>query len=391
MASATAVGHAPQAATRQWIGSRVWDCFWMFAALWGGFLLLAGGSVFGLAAVAAVAFIGERLVSIAHSWSTTWMVLGSPLLAGERDRRRLEFVWIPLAITLCAFALGVYVAGWQRFPADGALGPGLSPFVLYISLFWVLHFWHFGNQDFGVLSLYRGRAGQTRPLDRKVDKLYTVAMMFAIQPIVYLAVVKTTAFAEIVGTLLPFTAGAFERIAPVALAVAVVASLGVAGFEIAKPNRSPGKLLYTTVILLHPLLLYASVHYKDHTLAYLYILAYLYSHWFIAIGLVGRINTGFYQRRGESPTRALWHHALLIGAISGAVWLLTQPFTDYGLFNTSGFQYKRLLAQIAPGQTLVIGLAMGFFLTEQLLHYYCDRRLFRFRDEGVRRAVAPLL
>ena len=34
---------------------------------------------------------------------------------------------------------------------------------------------------------------------------------------------------------------------------------------------------------------------------------------------------------------------------------------------------------------------MGFFLAEQLLHYYCDRRLFRFRDEGVRRAVAPLL
>ncbi len=150
----------------------------MFAALWGGALMLASGAVFGLAAVAAVAFVGERLVSIAHSWSTTWMVLGSPLLAAERRRRRLEFIWIPLAITLGAFALGLYVAGWQRFPASGALGPGLWPFALYISLFWVLHFWHFGNQDFGVLSLYRGRAGQLRPLDRKVDKLYTVAMMF---------------------------------------------------------------------------------------------------------------------------------------------------------------------------------------------------------------------
>ncbi len=363
----------------------------MFAALWGGALLLASGAVYGLAAVAAVAFVGERLVSIAHSWSTTWMVLGSPLLAAERRRRRVEFTWLPLAIALGAFTLGLYVAGWQRFPADGALAPRLAPFALYISLFWVLHFWHFGNQDFGVLSLYRGRAGQTRPIDRKVDKLYTVAMMFVIQPIVYLCIVKTTAFSEIVSTLLPFAGNVLERAAPVAVGAAVVASLGVAGFELAKPNRSPGKLLYTVVILLHPLLLYGSVRYKERGLAYLYLLAYLWSHWFVAIGLVGRINTGFYRRLGETRTNSLVHHALLLGAITLTVWLFTWPFTAYGLFNTDGFQYKRLLAQIAPGQTLAIGLAMGFFLAEQLLHYYCDRRLFRFRDEGVRRAVAPLL
>ena len=330
-------------------------------------------------------------MSIAHSWSTTYMVLFSPLLAAERRRRRVEFTWIPLAIALGSFALGLYVAGWQRFPADGALGPGLWAFALYISLFWVLHFWHFGNQDFGVLSIYRGRAGQTRALDRKVDKLYTVAMMFVIQPIVYLCVVKTTAFSEIAHTLLPFAGSALERAAPVGLGVAVVASLGVAGFEIAKPNRSPGKLLYTVVILLHPLLLYGSVHYRERGLAYLYLLAYLWSHWFIAIGLVGRINTGHYRRQGSSRAKSLGQHALLIGSITGAVWLLTYSFTDYGLFNTMGFQYKRLLAQIGPGQVLAIGLAMGFFLAEQLLHYYCDRRLFRFRDEGVRRAVAPLL
>ena len=391
MASATAVGELASAPSNRWIGSPIWDFFWMFAALWGGGLLLASGSVFGLAAVAAVAFVGERLVSIAHSWSTTYMVLFSPLLASERRRRRIEFTWLPLAIVLGSLALGLFVAGWQRFPADGALGPGLWAFMLYISLFWVLHFWHFGNQDFGVLSLYRGRARQTRPLDRKVDKLYTVAMMFVIQPIVYLCVVKTTAFSEIAHTLLPFAGSVLERVAPVGLGVAVVASLGVVGFEIAKPNRSPGKLLYTVVILLHPLLLYGSVYYRERGLAYLYLLAYLWSHWFIAIGLVGRINTGYYRRHGDSRAKSLRHHVLLIGAITGAVWLLTYPFTDYGLFNTDGFRYKQLLAQIGPGQTLAIGLALGFFLAEQLLHYYCDRRLFRFRDEGVRRAVAPLL
>jgi len=391
MVSATASSRLPRAWAGGWISSPGWDFFWMFAALWGGALLLAGSSVFGLAVFAATIFFAERVVSIAHSWSTTWMVLFSPLLASERKRRRATFLWIPLGITLGSFALGVFVAGWQRFPASGELGPELWAFGLYIALFWVLHFWHFGNQDFGVLSLYRSRAGQTRMLDRRVDKLYTVVMMFMIQPIVYLSAVKTTAFAELTRALLPLPGGWLERIAPVALAVAAVASLGVAAFEIAKPNRSPGKLLYTVVILLHPLLLYGSIHFRDQGLAYLYLLAYLWSHWLIAIGLVGRINTRHYRGHGDSRARSLGRHALLLGAISGAVWLLTYPYTDYGLFNSDGFRYKHLLAQIGPTQTLGIGLVLGFFLTEQLLHYYCDRCLFRFRDEGVRRAVAPLL
>ena len=352
---------------------------------------MAGSASFCLEAAAAGIFFAERLVSIAHSWSTTWMVLFSPVLAAERMRRRAKFVWIPLAITVAAFALGIFVAGWQRFPASGQFGPGLWAFALYISLFWVLHFWHFGNQDFGVLSLYRSRAGQTRAIDRKMDKLYTVLMMFLIQPIVYLSVVKTTAFAELAHELIPLSDGLLAWIAPVALGVAAVISVGIAAFEIAKPNRSPGKLLYTVVMLLHPLLLFGSIQLKDRGLAYAYLVAYLWSHWLIAIGLVGRINTRFYRRRGDSRTGSLARHAVLLGAISGLVWMASYPYTSYGLFNTDGFRYKQLLAQIAPAQTLVIGVVMGFFLSEQLLHYYCDRCLFRFRDEGVRRAVAPLL
>ena len=168
----------------------------MFAALWGGALLLAGASVFGLAAFAAGVFFAERIVSIAHSWSTTWMVLWSPLLAEQRRLRRMKFTWIPLAIALFALALGLFVAGWQRFPADGAFGPSLWAFGLYIALFWVLHFWHFGNQDFGVLSLYRLKACQTGERDRRIDRAFASAMMFVIQPIVYLKALSTVPLSE---------------------------------------------------------------------------------------------------------------------------------------------------------------------------------------------------
>ena len=34
---------------------------------------------------------------------------------------------------------------------------------------------------------------------------------------------------------------------------------------------------------------------------------------------------------------------------------------------------------------------MGFFLGDQLVHYYCDRCLLRFRDAAGRRKVGPLV
>jgi hypothetical protein len=206
MTSATAVARLPRAAANGWIGSPRGILLDVRGALGRG---SAGGQLgFSLAAVPRV------FVAIAWSrslTSTTWMVLFSPLLAAERLRRRAKFIWIPLAITLGSFALGIFVAGWQRFPASGRFGPELWGFGAYISLFWVLHFWHFGNQDFGVLTLYRGRAGQARLLDRKLDKAYTVVMMFLIQPVIYLCVVKTTAFSELARGVLPLSDGLLGR------------------------------------------------------------------------------------------------------------------------------------------------------------------------------------
>ncbi len=390
MAAASAVDSAASPLRQGWIGSPGWDLFWMFSALWGAALLLGGSLVAEVALVAAALFAINRLVSITHSWSTTYMVLFSPLLRSERQARRGKYVWLPLAIVVLSFALGVAVAGWQRFPPDGRLHAGLWPWGLYIGLFWIGHFWHFGNQDFGVLTLYRMKAGQG-PLDRRVDKLYTVAMMFVIQPIVYLSIVRTTAFAEMAYTWLPISARGIWSLAEVAAALATLLTLGAVGFELSKPNRSLQKVLYYGVCFLHAALLFGVGFAKQPALAFLYVVAYMWSHWFIAIGLVSRINTRFYRARGISGTRAPLRHAAVLGSIALGVLLLTQRYVDFGLFNTDEFRYKQILAGIGPGETLLIGAVLGFFLAEQLLHYYCDRCLFRFRDPAIRAKVAPLL
>ncbi len=374
-----------------WIQSARWDLFWMFAGLWGaGLILLATGAP-ALAGGLLGLLVLERAVATTHAWSTTWMVLGSDLLAEERRDDPWKYRWKPLGIAAFALALGVTVGTTQRFPTDGRLGPELWAWALYIALFWVGHFWHFGNQDFGVLTLYRARAGQDAPRDRRVDKLYTALMMFVVQPVLFVALLGSTAFGELVRSLLPLPAALLPIASDAAVSVAVLATLAMVVFESAKPKRSVPKLLYVGVIFLHPALLYSALRSGSETLGLLYVVTYLWSHWFIAVGLVSRINTRHYRSRGETGGFAALRHVAVVGGIAGVVILATAPYTDYVLFNTPQFAYKSVLDAIAPARAWIIGLAMGFFLAEQLVHYYCDRCLFRFRDPRVRRKVAPLV
>jgi hypothetical protein len=381
----------PRYGSRGWIQSPAWDLFWMFSAVWGGALLLALTRFGEAAAVAAALFAGNRLLSMFHSWSTTYMVLGSSLLREERRRSPQTYVVAPLLITSLGLAVGVAVGTSVRFPADGRLTLALWPFLLYILLFWVGHFWHFGNQDFGVLTLYRARAGQGSARDRRVDRVFATAMMFVIQPVVYVHAVTKAAFSEIAFTYVPFLRGSIDLLAGAAVAGALLLTLAVCAFELAKPNRSLPKLLYYGVMLLHPVLLHYSAQTRSYELAALYVISYLWSHWFVAIGLVSRVNSGYYEQSGDPPARALLRHAALIGSIGVFFFVFTAKHAHYSIFNLEGFRYKQVLNGIGPEEALVVGLFLGYFLAEQLLHYYCDRRLFRFREAGVRAAVAPLI
>ena len=349
------------------------------------------GAGIGVEGAALALLATDRIISTAHAWSTTGMVLGSSLLAEERRARPGKFIVAPLAIVALSLGLGLLVALGPRFPANGQFTPALWGFALYVSLFWVGHFWHFGQQDFGVLSLYRARAGQTAT-DRRIDRLLTAAMMFAIQPIVYLHFVRTTAFSELIHGLVPISFAASQGLARAAVAAAILLCVASGARELLKAPRSLPKLLYLAVMLSHPTLLLASVELGRTDLGALYVITYLWSHWMIAIGLTGRIGVGHLaQSGGGGRGLALTLYVAVLVAVTGAVLIAIGDFELYRLFNTDGFRYKTILTEIAPAQQPVVGLVLAFFLGEQLLHYYCDRCLFRLRDPGVRARVAPHL
>ena len=62
-------------------------------------------------------------------------------------------------------------------------------------------------------------------------------------------------------------------------------------------------------MLSHPLVLYF-VHWR---LAFFYLVVYFWSHWLVAIGLVGRIHTNYQRAAGASPAIALLRHVMRLG------------------------------------------------------------------------------
>jgi len=384
-AAATTTIPQLRAGTGHWVSSARWDLFWMFSAFWASALCFAAVVALGADGTRPILFALGSFLAVNHSWSTSYVVIASPLLRDARRRNRAKFTLVPIAIVIGSLALGYAMAASGGLPSGLPLTRAQALWALYLALFWIGHFWHFGNQDFGVLSIYRAKAGQSAQRERRVDKGYAVAMMFVIQPCVYFKSLASSPLSEAFYSFVPIPHEWVAIGAAWAAASAVGLTVAVIAYELRKPHRSLPKLLYYVVMLAHPLTLYF-LHWR---IAFFYLVVYFWSHWLVAVGLVGRIHINYQRTVGASPARALFVHVTRLGVWVAVAYTFYLCFGKYALF--SGEEYQRVLSVVWPDWRGVVGLIMGAFLAEQLLHYYCDRCLFRFRDPDVRRAVAPLL
>ncbi len=375
----------PRVAAAHWIQSPLWDLFWIFAAIWGSALLFVLAGQWGWSQAATVLFAGNVVLATLHSYSTTFMILGSARLREARARERTRLVYGPLALALGSVALGLYLGWTLSFPKEARYGWGLWPWVLYLGLFWAGHFWHFGKQDFGVLSIYRARAGQRDDRARRIDLIYAWTMMMGVQPIVYLSTAVASPLGEAFYNFVPITPASMTAIANGAFAVAYGVTLVVVCLEVARPNASVPKILYYLIMLVHPSLVLLA----EGEMKLFYFTTYLWSHWFVAIGLVARLHTRHFETTGDPPLIAATKHWLIIGAIASLALLLLADLRPFSVFN--GREYREILGAVTPEQRLFVGFALGVLLAEQLVHYVCDRMLFRLRDPEIRSAIGELL
>ncbi len=379
--AAAAVAPSPSAETETkrspWVVSAGFDSVWLLSGIW----LWVAYSLIGTTSVGAPFFAAisasAAALALIHNWSTTYTVIFSPLFREARAKRPVEIYVIPALIVVGCMALGAHVATGPSFEEGQMFGWAHAGYAVFLLLFVLGHFWHFAQQDFGVLSLYRQRMGQFRPIDRKADLYYSRAMTLVIQPILFIAVMDYSPWTQFMVSWLPVSSATIQTLATVAVIASLILSAGILIFEVSKPNNSLPRFLYLAIIALHAIALYRSVD-------LLYYFVYLVTHWTVAISLSWRINRN-HALQAEEPRRALLTYLATFGAFLVASLSITFGLKEFDVITDGNFR------DYVGRSNLFAGLVIGYVLGEQMVHYYCDAALFRFKDPFVRQNVGPLL
>ena len=137
----------------RWIRSPMWDSVWLLSGLPIGLMLMA----FPLSAVLTLFFV----LNTAHVISPMAVAWGHGEFRRLAMKRAVRFILIPVSILLAATALGVTVG--KEFHVNLATltvlvddpADYMRPFVWLLPVYFVWNLYHFGAQNFGLVSLYR--------------------------------------------------------------------------------------------------------------------------------------------------------------------------------------------------------------------------------------------
>ena len=157
----------PCTAPAQWIKSPAWDLVWILNTLWlVPLVLLLGWGHDDIRASPAdtLFFVLAVPLWFGHRVSSAWLAYATPAYHALLATQRLRFVVAPLAIAVACFSV--------LLAPESVLPMPLAERVVWLAILdYLLVSYHFAAQHFGLLSLYRARAGRasdasTRRLDR---------------------------------------------------------------------------------------------------------------------------------------------------------------------------------------------------------------------------------
>ena len=387
-----------------WIESPRWDGLWIFAGLWAPLLALLAYALFHGSAGSAqdqahfattlsgIAFIYLPL-SVLHRITTTHAVLATPILREDMRKQPARYYYIPAAITAGCILLALAFVFHERFGIAGGLHGQLWGFFALAYVMYGWERWHFCAQEFGVLSIYRVRARQSAPADKRFDRAFTLWLMLVVNTVL----VFRAGFLELRGVVLygtPLADYRGELLEPIALALfvsgAALSALAVIR-ELRHPQRSLPKLAFYLLVSGHSLVLY----FVPNGLA-LFFFSYVFHHWMVSVGLWSRITLHAFdgvpasgQTRERPPSRKLFFSvapfllaALLLYVTCEQLDLAgnLHPLPSAGVFAGASF-----------GAKLLAGVIIGLFFAINYLHYYYDRCFYAFSTPAVRKTVGTLL
>jgi hypothetical protein len=372
-----------------WIRSPAWDLAWVLNAVWMAPLVLwlaSGHDDVRASAVDALFFALAVPLWFGHRVASVWLAYATPAYRPLLATQRARFVLAPLAVTIACFA--VLLAPERVLPAP------LEQRVLALAVVdYLFVSYHFAAQHFGLLCLYRARAG--RGADAKARRLDRAYALVVGGGFVVLAetLAGTIAYHEdwvdpLLGAIgADAFAGLLRAIGVGAVAILTLLMLRA---ELASPRRSLPRAIYVAGVSAMVLAAFLARS------PFLFIVLWSVQHWSAAIGLASLVapggpdaSAGRWQRLLAPINRRGWAVVLALAVLSALLLpvLEVQAVSDeYAYADRLYGEWARWLraSPLVPA-LLALGFASGF------VHYLLDRAVFRFSSPGVRQAARGLL
>lgn len=394
LTDASVVERAP-AATAQpataaaWIRSPAWDMVWILNALWLAPLLLwlaHGHADLRGSPVDSLFFLLAVPLWFGHRVSSAWLAYATPGYRPLLKTQRFRFVVAPIAIVVVCFA--VLLAPESVLPM-----PLLERVVWMTVLDYLLVSYHFAAQHFGLLSLYRSRAGRaadagTRRLDRWFALVVGGGFVVVAEALSGSIVVQDRWIDPLLG---PVWSDHFVRVLhDGGIALVVVLTALMLFFELRAQRPSLPRLGYILSVAAMVLFAYLA---RD---PFLFIVLWSVQHWSAAMGLASLAASRGTQEPGTRWQRLLapvnrrgWAVLLVLAIVS----VLLLPVLEVEAVSDDFVYADRIYGELAwwlrsspfVPALLALGLASGY------VHYLLDRAVYRFSSPEVREAGRGLL
>ena len=373
----------------RWIKSPAWDLVWVLNPVWLAplvLLLARGYDDVRASPVDALFFALTVPLWFGHRVSSAWLAYATPAYRPLLATQRLRFVVAPLAIAVACF--GLLLAPESVLPM-----PLTERVVCFAVLDYLLVSHHFAAQHFGLLSLYRARAGRASDaIARRLDRWFALVVGGGFVVLAE-ALAGSIAFQErwIDPLLGAGGSGMFARaLRDGGIAFVAILTALVLGVELGSQRPSLPRVGY--VLGISAMVLFAFLA-RD---PFLFIVLWSVQHWSAAMGLTSLAASGAVQASGAHWQRLLapvnqrgWAVLLVLAVVS----TLLLPVMEVEAVSDEYAYADRIFGEAArwlrSSPFVPVLLALGF--AAGFIHYLLDRAAFRFSSPDVRQAAQGLL
>jgi hypothetical protein len=380
---------ALRSAPMRWIKSPAWDLVWILNALWLAplvLLLARGHDDVRVSPVDGLFFALAVPLWFGHRVSSAWLAYATPAYRPLLAKQWLRFVLAPIAIVVACFGL--------LLAPESVLPMPLTERVVWLAVLnYLLVSYHFAAQHFGLLSLYRARAGRaSEPSTRRLDRWFSLVVGGGFV-VVAEALAGSIAFQDrwIDPLLGAVGSDLFARtISDVGIVLVVILTALMLRVELRSQRPSLPRVAY--VLGISAMVLFAFLA-RD---PFLFVVLWSVQHWSAAMGLASLAASGgaekprtYVQRLLAPINRRGWAVLLVLAVISA----LLLPVLEVEAVADEYVYADRIFGDVAwwlrSSPFVPALLALGF--ATSFIHYLLDRAAFRFSSPDVRHAARGLL